>query len=376
MTPVFAQNIVSRPLSPDAMKFLLLREDVMDHWEQSARAILAGAESVSSPVLTNTLPAFYEKIAETLCPNHPRADATSSNNCALAHGGERARMTPFQPDQIVHEYQLLRNSIAQISRDRLNLTDKDWEVIDLSLQSATREALSAFMSVSEELRGRAAATLAHDMRTPLSVIVNGAQIISMASDEPIALRAVTAITSSAQRLETMLVELVDALTFQRPSGLRLDLSQFDISKLIKESCKQYEYGDGFNRKLDVVGESIIGYWDYNSILRSLENIINNAIKYGKDDIITISTSQSRGRLMLSVHNKGSVIPKERQQSIFEYLYRENTVAVFSWGIGLPYIKHIAEAHGGTVAVDSSIENGTTFLVDIPIDCRPYSTHSG
>ena len=42
-----------------------------------------------------------------------------------------------------------------------------------------------------------------------------------------------------------------------------------------------------------------------------------------------------------------------------------------WGIGLPFVKAVGESHGGSVSVDSSPELGTTFLIDIPVDCRPF-----
>ena len=41
-----------------------------------------------------------------------------------------------------------------------------------------------------------------------------------------------------------------------------------------------------------------------------------------------------------------------------------------WGIGLPYVRAVAESHGGSIALDSTVERGTTFTIDIPQDCRP------
>jgi signal transduction histidine kinase len=75
--------------------------------------------------------------------------------------------------------------------------------------------------------------------------------------------------------------------------------------------------------------------------------------------------------MLSVHNTGSFIPKENLGAIFNYLTRGEHQAQIGWGLGLPFVKRVAESHGGTVAVDSSLEAGTTFLIDIPVDCQPF-----
>ena len=82
--------------------------------------------------------------------------------------------------------------------------------------------------------------------------------------------------------------------------------------------------------------------------------------------------QTRGRLMVSVHNEGNAIPEEQHNRIFEYLRRETgPFSATGWGIGLPFVKAVGESHGGSVSVDSSPELGTTFLIDIPVDCRPF-----
>ena len=76
--------------------------------------------------------------------------------------------------------------------------------------------------------------------------------------------------------------------------------------------------------------------------------------------------------MLSVHNEGNAIPEEQHDRIFEYLRREaGPLSASGWGIGLPFVKAVGESHGGSVSVDSSPELGTTFIIDIPVDCRPF-----
>lgn len=108
--------------------------------------------------------------------------------------------------------------------------------------------------------------------------------------------------------------------------------------------------------------------------RALENLINNAVKYGDNGVVKIMAVESRGRLMLSVPNGGIPIPQERHDRIFEYLNREGQPASrLARGIGLQFVKTVAESHGGSVCVDSSSATGTTFVIDVPVDCRPYVT---
>lgn len=170
----------------------------------------------------------------------------------------------------------------------------------------------------------------------------------------------------------MMEELLDALTYQGGVRISLNLSQFDMLDMIKETQEQYAHSSDTLAHVTVAGSPTAGYWCRNSMRRALENLVNNALKYGSGNAVKIVVNSTRGRLMLSVHNEGNPIPEYQHNRIFEYLRREaGLLAASGWGIGLPFVKAVAESHGGSVCVDSSPELGTTFLIDVPVDCRPY-----
>ncbi|GGY90764.1 sensor histidine kinase [Pseudoduganella plicata] len=369
------QNINGRGLSSKALQFSSLRDTVMDRWEREVRARVEGARELLGPVLTNTLPAFYDNIAEALSPAHPRKDGASDNNASTAHGSERARLTQFGPDQVVHEYHLFREAISDVAEGRVELDAADWRIIDRSINRATREAVRAFAAIQDELRSKMAAALSHDMRTPLSVIANSAQLISVAPTLEMARKAAQKIESNTQRLDDMMGELLDALTMHTGATVPLSLSRFNAFDLVNEMREQYceSRKGGQEIQFEAVGETVIGHWCRGSMRRALENLINNAIKYGDNMVVRIMAREARGRLMLSVHNEGNPIPEDRHNRIFDYLTREGEAASRpGWGIGLQFVKAVAESHGGSVTVDSSPEMGTTFLIDVPVDCRPYA----
>jgi signal transduction histidine kinase len=373
MTLATDQNLDGRGLSPVALQFVSIRDTVMDHWERAVRERVEGARDLLRPILTNTLPAFFDNIAEALSPDHPRAQGGSFTNSASVHGGERARMTPFGPDQVIHEYQILRESIAVVAKNRVQLGEAEWAIIDQSINTATREAIRAFTRIHEELRHKVAAALSHDMRTPLSVIANGAQLIGVTYDLSVAKKAAFKIKSNAGRLDDMMAELLDALTAQGEAKIPLRLSSFDILDLARDSSDQYAMGRDTDIVFEYSGESVVGHWCRDSLRRALENLLNNAVKYGDGAAIKITAQQTRGRLMLSVHNEGNPIPEDQHDRIFEYLRREaGPLSAMGWGIGLPFVKAVAESHGGSVCVDSSAAMGTTFLIDIPVDARPFA----
>jgi signal transduction histidine kinase len=377
MTLATDQLADSGDLSPTGQQFIAMRDTVMEHWERQVRARVDGARQLLRPVLTNTLPAFLDNIAEALSPDHPRKQGASGTNSASAHGGERARMTPYGPDQVIHEYQILRESIAVVGEGRVALTQSDWLIIDRSIDAAMREAVRSFTRIHEDLRHRVAAALSHDMRTPLSVVANGAHVLGMTSDLVKVRHVASRIASNADRLEDMIAELLDALTYQGAATIPLHLTRFDILDLMREAAAQYIHGDDNDVVVELSGEPVVGYWCRASMRRALENLINNAIKYGDRDTVKLMAHQTRGRLMLSVHNEGNPIPAEQHNRIFDYLRREaGPLAATGWGIGLPFVKAVGESHGGSVVVDSSPELGTTFLIDVPVDCRPFVEQPG
>lgn len=355
-------------LSATSRSFLALRNDVLTIWEREVRARVDGARDLLSPVLLNTLPAFYGNIAEALTPSYSKANATSDNNAASAHGGERARLTSFGVDQVIQEYQILRDAIRSASAGRLRLGPDDWAVIENSINCAEVEAVRALMISHDELRKRVAASLSHDMRAPLSVIATGASLIGMAQDLVAARRAAAKIEANAQRLSDMVGELLDALTDPASAAVTLDVRQFNIQHLVQSVCE--ELNEGQPGRFEASGDFVTGYWCETCLRRAVENLATNAKKYGDGGVVRIKAETCRERLALSVHNTGNHIPKDAQERIFDYLQRgAQSTHGAGWGIGLQYVKKVAEAHGGSVIVDSSQEAGTTFIIDLPIDCR-------
>lgn len=372
MTLATDQNSDGRGLSAKALQFMALRDAVMDCWEREVRQRVEGARHLLGPILTNTLPAFFDNIAEALSPFHPRLQGASGNNSPTAHGNERARMTPFGPDQVIHEYQIFREAIARVAKGRLHLGEDEWAIINRSIDEATREAIRAFTKIHEELRRKVAAALSHDMRTPLSVIGHAAQLIARAPGSDMARQAASKIESNSARLNDMMGDLLDSLTKRDHAKVSLRLVHFNMLELATEVRDQYAQLPDCGADFEVDGKSVAGHWDQGAMRRALENLVNNAIKYGDGGVIKIMAQQTRGRMMLTVHNEGKHIPEDWHNRIFEYLSRgEDSSSAEGWGVGLPFVKAMAEAHGGSVTVDSSPQSGTTFLIDIPVDCRPY-----
>ena len=105
----------------------------------------------------------------------------------------------------------------------------------------------------------------------------------------------------------------------------------------------------------------------------LNNLITNAIKYTPDrgDIL-VSLSSADGRAILSVRDTGIGIPAEDIDRVFEDFYRTleaKKIDPYGRGIGLPFVKKVVEALGGTIDIKSQPREGTEFLVTFPLKSK-------
>jgi signal transduction histidine kinase len=120
---------------------------------------------------------------------------------------------------------------------------------------------------------------------------------------------------------------------------------------------------------------VTGWWNQPAIERALENLLNNAQKYGDPGTpIEIRLRADNERAVVSVHNQGKPIPPGELEAIFQQFVRAKDApdpSTGSWGLGLPYVRTVAQSHGGSAVVFSDAASGTVFVIDLPVDARPY-----
>src|SRR5690242_16941038 len=87
------------------------REELLSIWVKRVKAEVKSAGVLRNPIIVNTIPLFIERLAESLCEECTRETVTEASNFAQEHGGERARVTQYGPEQVIQEYQILREVI-------------------------------------------------------------------------------------------------------------------------------------------------------------------------------------------------------------------------------------------------------------------------
>jgi signal transduction histidine kinase len=156
------------------------------------------------------------------------------------------------------------------------------------------------------------------------------------------------------------------------SGLPVDRKRMDLAAACRDALEEACAGVPDTAPVLEVEGDAHGCWDNARIGQLLQNLIGNAMQHGAaSEAITVRVIGSADTVQLSVHNGGLPIAEDAIGTIFDPLVRsirENTDArdpSTSLGLGLFIVKEVVNAHGGSVTVNSSADDGTTFSVVLP-----------
>ncbi|MBL7914673.1 MAG: HAMP domain-containing histidine kinase [Bacteroidia bacterium] len=214
--------------------------------------------------------------------------------------------------------------------------------------------------------------MTHEFKTPLTNIALAGRMISRdASHEGKVKQYTEIILQENEKLRLQIEQVLNMSALER-GEIRLQKGPVDLHQLIKESVTgmslQIEIRSGMlSLDLNANRTEIIG--DRTHLTGAISNLIDNAIKYSREKpMINISTYNEGNAVVLQIKDNGIGIEKEYQQKIFEKFFRVPTGDIHDvkgFGLGLTYIHKIITLHGGTIAVESLKDAGTTFSLKIP-----------
>lgn len=370
------------------------RELILEAWESRARAEIEAARVQNRTALRDHLPTFLERLAKALDPRSELENAADGTDVCDTHGKERADLSGYTIPQVLHEYSILRQCVFETLETAAVLERQERETVLQSFDAAARDAAEAFHELrterEREKRRRAegkaerlaadsdvqktfVATLTHDLRNPISSVRMALDLLlAELPPDPEVLSLAEIMARNLERAETMLLDLLDANRIKSGHRLPLDLDRCDLGVLAKTALSELNAVRGQGCILKLQGE-IVGYWSASRLRRLLDNLLDNAIKYGtRDGPITLSMRQSVIDTTIVVHNEGTPIPVADQTTIFEPHYQVDAGdgrRASGWGLGLTLVKAVAEAHGGRVRIESDEASGTSFIVTLPNDSR-------
>ena len=225
-----------------------------------------------------------------------------------------------------------------------------------------------------ELRNDFSYAMVHDMKSPLSSIIMGAHFLhsGKVDDKPqIKEKYYTIIEDEAEHLLALVNKL---LTISKLENKKLILSknEIDLEPIIDDLVDKAKTKT--TKPLQITGDlKVRNVWaDEQYLTEAIANLLDNAIKYSKDEIqIKISTLDTDKHVLLKVRDNGIGISKEEQRIIFDKFGRaaihekNRTGGVSGFGLGLNYVDQVMKAHGGKVTVSSEKDNYSEFTLYIP-----------
>jgi len=226
------------------------------------------------------------------------------------------------------------------------------------------------------------ASLAHDLKTPLTSIKGFAQLLErrLGREDTIDLertqRDVAQIVATSARMVAQIDELQDIARLQVGEVLSLDRCLTDLPALVQQVLDHYQSIIGDHTVvLNAPSAPVIGTWDPVRLERVVVNLLSNAAKYSPPDssiTVEIDREQSpdgRSWALLRVSDQGIGIPQAELSRVFERFYRASNVqeTIPGAGIGLAGVRQIIEQHGGAVTALSPEGAGATFTIRLPLD---------
>ncbi|MDQ9169644.1 HAMP domain-containing sensor histidine kinase [Oxalobacteraceae bacterium R-40] len=211
------------------------------------------------------------------------------------------------------------------------------------------------------------AVLGHDLRTPLSAILHGAELIQLlAKDEKVA-GAAKRIQSSGERMNKMVQQLLDVAQI-RSGSINLSRTASDYRKLCTRIVEEIQVAFPTAAIRFECHGDVNGTFDTDRMAQVLSNLVSNAVQHGEpNQPVFLSVDGSKpAQVTVCVQNKGS-IPADTLDRIFKPFHTTSAgrSAKSGLGLGLYIVKQFIEAHCGSVKVSSNPVSGTTFELTLP-----------
>jgi sigma-B regulation protein RsbU (phosphoserine phosphatase) len=246
----------------------------------------------------------------------------------------------------------------------------------LESERAAQDKLAALLRAQEheaQLRAQLAEQLigivSHDLRTPLNTITLGTGMLATSSSPAAQARIIERVGSAARRANRLIDDLLDFTAARLGGGLRTSRMPLDLHALASDTVEELKLtwqGRALDHVAHGLGECVA---DADRVAQVLINLVNNAMTYGTPDRpVTVTTRGDAQQVSLEVHNFGPSIASDLLPHIFEPMRRGESqlkLGSRSVGLGLYIVQQIALAHGGTMDVRSSAEEGTSFTLAIP-----------
>jgi two-component system phosphate regulon sensor histidine kinase PhoR len=211
---------------------------------------------------------------------------------------------------------------------------------------------------------------------PLTAI-NGAlenMISLLPANDPDAAKFLTILQKNVRRMNYLVSDLLDLAKLEGQERAEMFLDEVNVAEVLKSAIHSVsDFAQEKNISLDLdlsgISEGCSLFWERDRVQQAVFNLLDNAVKYTPPGGgVHLSAREADKSLVIAITDTGLGIPKEHLSRIFERFYRvdrDRSREMGGTGLGLSIVKHIVEAHRGTVEAQSELGRGSTFTLTFP-----------
>jgi signal transduction histidine kinase len=207
--------------------------------------------------------------------------------------------------------------------------------------------------------------IGHDLRNPLSTIAMAAELTLRDAEggRPAQVGHTRRMVRASSRMKGIIQDILDLTTEEFTGAIALSVQETSLREICQAIVEETRLGHPEREvRLDVAAGAK-GQWDPARIARVVANLVGNAVDHSGGAPVFVRARDEGDEVALEVRNRGAPIDAERLPSIFDPFQRGDASA--GVGLGLYIVREIVRAHHGTVAVTSTLSEGTTFTVKLP-----------
>jgi signal transduction histidine kinase/ligand-binding sensor domain-containing protein len=216
--------------------------------------------------------------------------------------------------------------------------------------------------------------VAHDLRSPLSAVVSGLQLISMQPDMPREQleQTISTMDGFIRKQLDMITRILDVESLES-GNLNINPGQIDVIDIVidvVENAAVAASGKNIAVKMDLPEIPVLVNADHKYLAQALENLVSNALKFSPmGSVVWVRVAVEEGQAVIRVQDEGPGISVEDHKKLFgrfQKLSARPTGGEKSIGLGLSIVKRFVEAMGGRVWCESEPGNGATFIIEFDV----------
>jgi signal transduction histidine kinase len=329
--------------------------------------IIVEQQRVGTLLVTNDNPLHSSSLRATLIPSINRVvvpAALAAVLTALLMGTLLFRL-------ITRPLSDLERAAQAVSKGDLAVRVPETTTDELGMLAKSFNQMTTQLGRQEQLRKQMVGDIAHELRTPLSVMQGTLEAMLDGVLKPNA-SELRNLHSETRRL-TRLVEDLRTLSLADEGQLKLELEPVEAGELIEQVVRQTSMmADTLHITLHTeIDETLPPITaDSDRLIQVLTNLLGNALRYASENgHITVRATRSGNAVRLAVQDDGPGIAPENLPFVFERFWRSDksrSRGSGGSGIGLAIVKQLIEMHGGTVGVESEVGKGATFWIELPV----------